>query len=569
MNSTFKVVFNKARGALMVVNEVTSSVQAKGTKTVIATAVTALMAGSAMAASVIPDMPSDVTETEETTAWDEVQADGQYHFQNEGAQGAFTTVTAGKDAEFSGKLWVSAIGADSDATGLNVYGKGAVVTNKGEIYVTTDTTGVEWRNEAILADNSAKAVNAGKIVVKNAYGMRVGTTAPATIENAGTIIVEERGVGMELGGGAASEGSVATNNGSIIVGDIAEGKYGHGVLIKDAKKVIFNNNGLIQAGEGATAIDVQLESGKETSAEINLGEKSQIDGLINIGAGTKVTLNAKGMSGKLQVKAADGTTTLNVADGSNVELVDEQKSVFEQVNVEKGTLTASIWGDDNTFKSVTVKENGVFNITKLNSGGNKDDLASKPHDTLLISRGQDFTYDHAQMYVAGKVFTGNLKVGGLDTNHKGTVTLKGGEHSFTKLTVGANDSAFKVQEGAVVTVGSLHLYHGASTAGTVVVDGSTLINTGALTFEKADATYSAEGKLELNNGTFQTAATDFFKKKETAAAEAEAQPEYEVTGNGAFLSGNGTLNLTSEAFEFTLQQLSDAQATINLSLIHI
>ena len=34
MNSTFKVVFNKARGALMVVNEVTSSVQAKGTKTV-------------------------------------------------------------------------------------------------------------------------------------------------------------------------------------------------------------------------------------------------------------------------------------------------------------------------------------------------------------------------------------------------------------------------------------------------------------------------------------------------------------------------------------------------------
>ena len=29
MNSTFKVVFNKARGALMVVNEITSSVQVK------------------------------------------------------------------------------------------------------------------------------------------------------------------------------------------------------------------------------------------------------------------------------------------------------------------------------------------------------------------------------------------------------------------------------------------------------------------------------------------------------------------------------------------------------------
>ncbi len=320
MNSTFKVVFNKARGALMVVNEVTSSVQGKGTKTVIATAVTALMAGSALAASVIPEVPSDVTVTTANTAWDKVQADGQYHFKNEDAQGAFTTVTEGKNAEFGGKLWVSAIGAKSDATGLNVNGKDVVVTNKGEIYVTTGTDGVEWKNEAILADNSAKVVNAGRIVVKNAYGMRVGTQAPATIENAGTIIVEEQGVGMELGGGAASEGSVATNNGSIIVGDIAEHKYGHGVLIKKAKEVVFNNNGLIQAGEGATAIDVQLEG--ETSATINLGETSQIDGLIKIGEGTKVALNANGMTGKLKVQAADGTTTFNVAEGSTVELVE-------------------------------------------------------------------------------------------------------------------------------------------------------------------------------------------------------------------------------------------------------
>lgn len=47
MNSTFKVVFNKARGALMVVNEVTSSVQGKGTKTVVAAAVATMLAGVA------------------------------------------------------------------------------------------------------------------------------------------------------------------------------------------------------------------------------------------------------------------------------------------------------------------------------------------------------------------------------------------------------------------------------------------------------------------------------------------------------------------------------------------
>ena len=45
MNKNYKVVFSKARGALMVVNELTSSVQAKGTKTVIAGAVASLVAG--------------------------------------------------------------------------------------------------------------------------------------------------------------------------------------------------------------------------------------------------------------------------------------------------------------------------------------------------------------------------------------------------------------------------------------------------------------------------------------------------------------------------------------------
>ena len=99
MNKSFKVVFNKARGALMVVNEVTSSVQAKGTKTVIATAV-ALVAGAAVAAPEISTTPD-----------------------------AFTTLTKEK-GEFAGKLWVSASGEDADATGLEVKGEGVELTTR-------------------------------------------------------------------------------------------------------------------------------------------------------------------------------------------------------------------------------------------------------------------------------------------------------------------------------------------------------------------------------------------------------------------------------------------------------
>ena len=54
MNTSYKVVFNKARGALMVVNEITSCVQAKGTKTVIATAIASLVSATALAATPVP-----------------------------------------------------------------------------------------------------------------------------------------------------------------------------------------------------------------------------------------------------------------------------------------------------------------------------------------------------------------------------------------------------------------------------------------------------------------------------------------------------------------------------------
>ena len=49
MNRTFKVVFNRARAGLMVANEITSSVQKKGTKTVVAVAALGLMAMFAQA----------------------------------------------------------------------------------------------------------------------------------------------------------------------------------------------------------------------------------------------------------------------------------------------------------------------------------------------------------------------------------------------------------------------------------------------------------------------------------------------------------------------------------------
>lgn len=572
MNSTFKVVFNKARGALMVVNEVTSSVQGKGTKTVVAAAVATMLAGVAgttMAAEweVAPEGLKAETDTVITDAnWAAIKDQNAFELTSSDKKATKPWANVAKDQTFDKTLWVSGAGAKAHASGFGVSGEKVKFTNKGTIYVTSGKDGVNYQNDAILADKGATAINEGKIVAKDAYGMRVGTGAPASkIVNNGSIYVESTGAGMELGGAANSE---AVNNGLISVGDVnTESKqaldFGHGVLIQDQTGAKFTNNGTITAGKGASAIEVK---GNVNNTALNFGAKSDVNGLVHLAAGTTtLTFDGTVDTMKIQTEQQEGKAAvaahLDLQNNASITLEDGQKSIYETVTLDASRLNASIWGADNTFKTVTVNEGSIFNITKLNSRVDLKSDADLPKDQLLIARDQSFTYDHAQMHVAGKVFTGNLKVGTLD--QKGTVTLKGGEHNFSKLTVGAKESAFNLGEKAVVTVGGLHLYHGEGTAGKVVVNDSTLINTGVLTFEKADNTYKSEGKLELANGTFQTAATDFIKEKAAAAADAEAKPEYEATGNAAFLSGNGTLNLTSTAFEYSLADLEKAQNLID------
>ena len=227
MNKSFKVVFNKARGALMVVNEVTSSVQAKGTKTVIAAAVAALAAGVA-GATEIPEIPEGVkADTVEVTDWKDI--DSQNVFET-GAQKIVMFHTVKDQKSFEGDLWVVSKNAATSAKGFYVNGEKADFINEGNIYITSEAS---WKNQAILADVGGKATNEGLIVAKNAYGMTVGTTSNgdkgSTIINNNRIVVEETGVGMELGG---ADGSTAVNKGTIVVGTPVEGGFTHGVLIK-------------------------------------------------------------------------------------------------------------------------------------------------------------------------------------------------------------------------------------------------------------------------------------------------------------------------------------------------
>lgn len=509
MNKSFKVVFNKARGALMVVNEVTSSVQAKGTKTVIAAAVAAMVAGGAVAAEgdwvKVPEGVESVT----NATWDTLKEENSFVHAPEGTEkvpGTFLSTSETKT--FDKKLWVSGNTAAAQTTGLGVSGADGNLTNAGTIYVTSGKYGVSYQNKGIWAGNGATATNAGVIVAKNAYGMTVGTEESGAnaskIVNKGTISVVETGAGMELGG---VSGSTAVNVGLISVGtpteegDGGKDRFGHGVLINTEGNT-FTNEGTIDVADVEMKEEGKLSAieikDKANNTTVNLEAGSAVNGEVHIASGiTGTVLNANGFKGELALNndAVDTddakALTLNVKDGADLELKDGYGSVISEAVIENGKLTASIWqsyedangeaASDNIFKNVTVNEGGIFNVKQRNSGGDKDNLAEKPHNVLLI-KGANWTLNGGVLQVAGQNYTDAVKVGTGDEKQAGSLTINSGDYSFTSLEIGKHGQTTVTGD---LTVGALTL-SGATVAvdnyaHVLVTENGSLTLNGALT----------------------------------------------------------------------------------------
>ena len=291
MNKSFKVVFNKARGTLMAANEITSSVQAKGTKVAVAVAV-AMLAGTAAAAadSVWQDAPSDAV----TSAPDwKFEADNYAFNLSSGTSTFLSASDTLKTYTFDKNLWVKGSGKDTRATGIWASGSGVTATNTGKIYVEATSGANSWSQHALTAANGATAINEGTIVAKNGYGMSVGTdkngSGAAYLVNNGAIFVETQGAGMELGGVA---NSTAENTGTISVGKVEGNSFTIGVLVKEQSGSTFTNTGTISASEGTAAIRVEGtkdKAGYETTVDntIVLSGASKVEGLIyNSASGT-------------------------------------------------------------------------------------------------------------------------------------------------------------------------------------------------------------------------------------------------------------------------------------------
>ena len=523
MNKTYKVRATRT-GALQVVSELTSSVAAIGTKTVV-TVATTMVAGAAIAA--IPAAPTEGEGNvinDKAITWDLVEADANQNFVYNAAstqESGDDFLTATEKKAFGKTMWVVAEKGEY-ATGIYAVGTGVTATNTGTIYVQgkVDAAGSasSWQLHGMGAGNGATAVNVGTIEVENAYGMYVGNSdstdnvTKPTIINNGTIRVYKQGVGMELGGVTKS---TAENNGTIEVvsaEEVNKGTWAHGVLIKDQAEATFTNTGTITATAANTsAIEIQTDE-LSVKATVNLEGSSAIDGLIKISSKdaskvATVELNAKGVTDTFKLKAdANSNVTLNILDGANVTLEDGQNSTIDVAKITNGTLTASIFQEDNAFKTVNLEEQGVFNITKLNSK-----TADATNDRLLLAYNSTYELNGGRLAVAGQTYTGDIRVGTnpskSESENKGTGTLKVSAGSYTFADMSVRNKGTVNVAGGELTVNALDI----SKAGTVTVDGGTMRVNGALTIAG-----TADGQLTLDQGTFETAASNVYAASQTA-----------------------------------------------------
>ena len=528
MNKTYKVRATRT-GALQVVSELTSSVAAIGTKTVV-TVATTMVAGAAIAAipAEVPSGEDTLTVTEtKAIGWSDVANEKYQNFVFGGVtnQGESAFLSASTSGTFAKTMFVIGDASDEYGTGIWATGANVTATNTGTIYVQGEVAkgaaAKSYQLHGMGAADGATAVNQGTIEADNAYGMYVGTgSGSSTIINdtTGVIVVTTQGAGMELG---AASGNKAINRGTITAGAPAAGeinklKFTHGVLIQDSSNNTFTNYGTIDATNGSSAIEVKkVDTDKNTDQNtINLEAGSRVLGLVHVAAAaTNTTLNLNGMQGSLRLQVEKGSQvtgahfTLNVKDGANVTLEDGQKSTIDVANVTNGTLTASIFQEDNAFKTVNLEEQGVFNITKLNS---KTTAEATDNDRLLLAYDSTYNLNGGRLAVAGQTYTGDIRVGTnpSKSEDKGEGTLKVSAGSYTFADMSVRNSGTVNVAGGELTVNALDI----SKSGKVTVDGGTMRVNGALTIASA----GTSGRLTLNNGTFETAASNVYAASQTA-----------------------------------------------------
>ena len=322
MNKSFKVVFSKARSALMVVNEATSSIQAKGTKTVIAAAAAAMIAGGAVAAT--PSTTTTVNGDRELTKL----VDGT-------AYASYTIVGAG------------AFGA------LSVRNTGTTVKDVANLSFTNNTT--SGKAGALALDSASLTLTDAQFSNNSAAGwggaVRLwGNTAGEQQSHTKSALTLKTNRDLTYAGNKAGQGKMAEKDGSTALGARYEDMGGFAHLQGNSTLTLSAAaNTTLTIGETGAA----QKAGLDSITTSNGGNTLVIDG-----AGT-VNLNGslEGFVGGITVSCG----TVNMATGFGSIDNDAQSHVNAKTDKDK---VSGAW-NSNVLSILTVESGATVNMGAL------------------------------------------------------------------------------------------------------------------------------------------------------------------------------------------------------------
>ena len=457
MNSTFKVVFNKARGALMVVNEVTSSVQAKGTKTVVAAAVATMIAGVAGTA-----MAEEVAEP-----------------------AAKSTITV-NDANRSGIEKEDIF--DGYTSGSDQYKSGAIYITDGK--TTTFKDGVKFTNNTSEMSGGAIEVQAGTVTLKDAVitGNKADSWGGA-IRMAGNSTVN-----LTVTKDTVYSGNKANANGKLDYPDMGDFVYMNGAT--NGQKTALN---LKAEGDATlTVADSIASAGSNneitTEGKVNVtGSMEAYTGDITVKSGT---FKLDGGFGSYDLwtdswaaqKNSNATAKLTVKGGATAELGALTITRTSQNAADTKTKIAGT--------NLVVEENGKLTVESITVASQQYVNAEKKFDWTshgwgkLENRGEATVKDHITVEAGGKFdMTGHVTVGRINTAAK-TDKLDAGVITHTNGTLTLNNGK-SVNKGQV-TVDHLELKDGSYFETTANYD-PTKVDKFSGSLFKAESIYVGEG----------------------------------------------------------------------------
>lgn len=519
MNKNFKVVFSKARNALMVVNEVTSSVQAKGTKTVIAAAVAAVAAGAAAAAEPVTD--TKLTDTDQQIVYTGKDAtDGKkldQYFVTANKDGATVTdKTAdvfGKDGKVDvlmrvdeDKRLVISNGAFTnlgspmaDQTG----GRGALVSVAGGNAAITNVTfegnkfasGLKEDKKTLDGTGARGLVllsSGGKLYVKDsAFKSNAGGFGTAIHVSSGTAeVIDTDFIGNTAdyhGGAMRVNGSDAVANveGSLFQNNTAGGKGGAAII----------------SGGGKASFDGVTFSGNEAKqAKSANGTVGSAGGaLMILGDAGEVSITDSAFTGN---KASTGRGGAIAIDGSKTESQTNHtitNSTFTgNTAVEGGAV--GLWGGKATFTDTDFIDNtagGWGGAIFVGNGGEVTIVADKKDVTFSGNKAgtdskelapQRYDYTGDALYLQGTKAT-------FDAAKDRTITVADGIVALSTAETPAVIT--KSGEGALVVTGSMEGFVG-----------NLKVAEGEMTISGGIGSYDLATQSDLNNDKLSKATTN-------------------------------------------------------------